>query len=522
MPLLLARRRALCGGLPQCDGRGHSAGGAGDLPAPNAHGGNPGAEAGRVGGAAAMSRGAQRGRDDGMRKTMAALMGCMLAAALWLPASAMAGPGGAGGLDVETLALDNGLQVYLAPRGEVPVLTLEAMVVAGTMDEPAGSAGLAYFVGELLNRGTENYTARELANKLDSMGAELSVDTDYDYTTVSLSILSKDLEEGLELLREVLDRAAFDPEEVERKRSEVQGYLERLKDDYVDVVRKTFYDLIYGEHPYHRPLQGTMESVSELGADDLREFHAATYVPNNIMLAAVGQFDSGLMAAEIRDTFGDWARRDVAPREPPEMPEPHWQVKTIDREVTQATIRLGHIGLPRDHPDYNTARLLNFILGGSGFGSRLMANLREDRGITYGVYSNFWPRKDAGYFFVSTQVVLDSLNVAVREILAEIDEIRAEGITAEELELAKRYYTGNLPLQLQTNEQLAGLVLQQQFYGLEDDFWLKEIEAMQAATLDDVHRVAREHISPQELALVVLGDFEKVSLAYDKSEAPGS
>jgi len=288
----------------------------------------------------------------------------------------------------------------------------------------------------------------------------------------------------------------------------------------MDVVRKTFYDMIYGEHPYHRPLQGTEESVSAIRVEDLRKFYETYYAPNNTMLAIVGSFDPEEVRGEIQRVFGDWARRDVPERRPPAMPEPRWQVRTIQRDLTQATIRMGHVGLSRDDPDFVAARLLNYILGGAGFGSRLMKNLREDRGITYGIFSNFWPRKDKGYFFVATQVVNDSLNVAIREILKEIQRIRTEGVTEEELHWAKRYFTGNLPLKLQTNAQLAQLVLEQRFYGLPEEFWMHEIEEMQKVTREDILRVARERIHPDRFALVVLGNFEAVSLAYDEDHPP--
>ncbi|MBU1700653.1 MAG: insulinase family protein [Candidatus Eisenbacteria bacterium] len=433
---------------------------------------------------------------------------------LALTSGVLADKNRAGSLDVEGTALDNGMKIYLAPRGEVPIVTFEAMIVAGTMDEPADKAGLSFAVGELLNRGTASYTAQELANTLDNLGADLSVNADYDYTTVTLSILSKDSEKGLEMLREVLDHATFADEEVERKRSEVAAYLEQLKDNYVDVVRKDFYRLIYGEHPYYRPQQGTEESVAAMTPKDLRDFYSTYFVPNNISISAVGQFDPKEMAGLLRSAFGDWKSGDIPPRTPPPMPEPRWQVETIQRDVTQATIRMGQIGLARNHPDYTKARLMNYILGGSGFGSRLMANLREDRGLTYGVYSNFWPRKDKGYFFASTQAINDSMNVAIREILKEIKLLQDKGVTADELKWAKMYYTGNMPLQLQSNDQLAHLVLEQQFYGLENEFWLKEIEEMQTMTREDLQQAAKDLITPEKFTIVVLANFETMALDY--------
>ena len=195
------------------------------------------------------------------------------------------------------------------------------------------------------------------------------------------------------------------------------------------------------------------------------------------------------------------------------MPTPTERtVVTIQQDVTQATIRMGNIGIPRSHPDANVAVVLNYILGGAGFGSRLMKNLREQRGLTYGVHSNFWARREPGYFFAAMQTKVESMNEAVREMLAEIERFRESGVTDDELAWAKKYFTGSLPLTLETNDQIASKLIEQEFYGLPEEFWLRDLAEIQAVTREQVLDVARRHIHPERFAIVVLADFAEHAL----------
>ncbi len=184
----------------------------------------------------------------------------------------------------------------------------------------------------------------------------------------------------------------------------------------------------------------------------------------------------------------------------------------IQQDVTQAYIRMGNIAIERNHPDYCAATVMNYILGGSGFGSRLMRNLREERGLTYGVHSNFWTRRQPGYFFAATQTGIATMNEAIEQMLLEFERFLDSGPTEQELEWAKKFFTGSLPLTLETNDQLAQKLLEQEFFGLEEEFWLRDLERMEAVTAEQVLGFARRHVHPNRFAIVVLADFRKQAL----------
>jgi zinc protease len=173
---------------------------------------------------------------------------------------------------------------------------------------------------------------------------------------------------------------------------------------------------------------------------------------------------------------------------------------------------MGNIAIERNHPDYCAATVMNYIMGGAGFGSRLMRNLREERGLTYGVHSNFWTRRHPGYFFAATQTGIATMNETIAQMLLEFERFLDSGPTEQELAWAKKFFTGSLPLTLETNDQLAQKLLEQEFFGLEDEFWLRDLERMEAVTAEQVLEFARRHVHPSRFAIVVLADFRQEKL----------
>jgi zinc protease len=406
--------------------------------------------------------------------------------------------------------LPNGLTVLVLERRHLPIVSATLLVPAGVAAEPESDPGVAHFVSQLLPLGTSRRGAIELAEAVDGIGATLSTSCDFDYATVDLTGRAADARVLMETLSEVALGPAFQGEEIERKRSQILGYLEGRKDDHSSFVRERFFEAIYGAHPYHRTKEGTPESVGRMDWEAIVAFHGGRYVPVGSILALVGDIDADTALAWAEERFGTWATTASPKHAIPPMPTPTERaVVTIQQEVTQATIRMGNIGLPRNHPDHNAAVVMNYILGGSGFGSRLMKNLREERGLTYGVHSNFWPRREPGYFFAATQTKVESMNEAIHEMLAEVERFRDEGVTDEELAWAKKYFTGSLPLTMETNDQIAAKLIEQEFYGLPDEFWLRDLTEMQAVTREQILDVARRSVHPEHFAIVVLADFRE-------------
>lgn len=412
-------------------------------------------------------------------------------------------------VEVVRHTLPNGLDLFLLERRTLPLLSITLLLPQGVNAEGPGQAGLSHLAASLLPQGTRHRDAVRLAEDVDALGASLGVHSDYDYTSVGLSCLARDAAEAISILAEVISEPALEDAEILRKRSDVLALLERRKDDATDRVRTRFAELLFGAHPYHHPRLGYPESVNALTNDTLRDFCRTHYHPRGAMLSVVGDFEPAAMLELLTRGFGPWQGGGAPVQlEPPIFRQPGVLVETIQKDdVAQATLRVGGPGFRRDHPDYAAANLLNYVLGGSGFGSRLMKNLREEKGLTYGAYSSFHTKKLAGAFLAGLQTSLDTMNAAMAELLSEITRMRDHGITQEELEWAKRYFTGSLPLSFQTNDQLANHVLEQALYDLEPEFWLREMERMKEATLEQVNAVATRYLRPETFTVVVLGDF---------------
>ena len=442
----------------------------------------------------------------------------------------------------ERCTLPNGLRVIAVQRDHLPILSATILLPAGTAMEAPGEAGLSSMTASLLTRGSLRRGAMEIAEAADGIGAGLGVSSDYDYTLAGTGCLSRDAAEALALLAEVLIAPSFPDDEVERRRGELLGLLERRRDDPSDLARNRFLERIYGAHPYHHPREGLPGTLARFTRGDLAGFYHRHYRPDGAVLALVGDLDPVAGFRLATDLFGGWGTADAttpaaaagavgdpsgAPLPssraeiPPVVGEPGASFDRLQKDgLTQAVIRLGCSGIRRDAPEYLAAMLMNYLLGGSGAGSRLHRALREDRGLAYEVFSNVHPRRERGYFFASCRTAVKTADEALRVVEGELRRLCDEGAAAAEVDLARRFFTGSLPLSLETNDHLATNALAREFYGLEEEFWLREIERLETITVADVDEAARRIIQTDRLAVVIAGDFREAELD-DSVVTPG-
>lgn len=414
-------------------------------------------------------------------------------------------------IPVRRETLPNGLLVLMLTRPDLPVVSLNLLLRSGLCLEKRGQEGLAQLTTSLLSHGTLRRSATQLAEDVDSLGASLGVNCDRDFASVGLSAAADDVDSALEILAEVTTQPAFDPEELERRRSDTLSSLRRREDDLGYRVARRFTQCIFGDHPYRNPSLGLPEVVETLRREQVLAFYQAGFLPNNAVLAVVGAFDPDAMLRGLERRFADWRPAPLPEPVFPPIPEPSARmIEMIQKdEVVQATIRMGRIAVPRNHPDHVPLMLMNFALGGSGFGSRLMQRLRENGGLTYGAYSGIQEWRLAGALSAACQTSLPNLDEAVHALIEEIDRVRTDGVTETELNWAKSYFTGSLPLSFQTNDQIASLVLVQELFGLPHEYWLQEIDQVRTCTLADVNRVASAYLDTDRFAVVVLSDFRK-------------
>lgn len=406
----------------------------------------------------------------------------------------------------EVRTLPNGMQVIAVLHHEQPAISMRMLVRAGASHDPAGKAGVAMLASALLDQGTKTKSAEEIADRIDFIGGALGTGAGSDLSYVNAVVMKDSFSVGLELLADVIREPAFDPEEIERQKQQAVSRLQVNSKDPEYVADVVFDRLVYGFHPYGLPNGGTPETLAGITRDDLQAFHRRYFVPNNIILAIVGDVTGPDAFAEVERVFGRWPRVELPPTPAIEPPPPTQRLVAVDKpDAVQTEIRVGHIGIARKHPDYMAIDLALRILGGEG-ANRLHRVLRTERGLTYGATVDLEARKEAGDFLASTDTRTETTGETLRLMLDEIAKLQRERVSGRELADAQAYLAGTFPLTIETPNDIAAQVLNAVFFELP----LKEMETfrerVQAVTPDDIQRVARQYLHPDRLSIVLVGN----------------
>ena len=431
--------------------------------------------------------------------------------------------------------LPNGLRVIVTPMAGRELIAASLAVRAGAADEPAAIAGATVLAARGLTEGTEVRDAIALTEAFERLGASMHAEAGWDAISAGLDVPASRLEPALELLAEVIRRPSFPLSEVERLRDERLNDLIQAKADPRRRADEAFVSSIYApSSPYRRPAGGTAETVSRLTSADLRAIHASAYGPAAAALVVAGDVDPDAVLAIASRLFGDWTGGSGTVTAPDSTSAVDNRfVRVVHRPgAVQSEIRIGHPGIARRHPDYHAVSVMSMILGGL-FNSRLMSNLREAKGYTYGAYAGFDLRRGAGPFSARAAVNTEVTVPSIREFLLELGRIREAPPTEDELRAARNYLVGVFPLRFETPGPVAGWLGGLFIHDLPDDEPLHYRSAIEAVTADDVLRVAREHVHPERSAIVLVGDHDKfgadleaagfaaVDVVSDEPEAPG-
>jgi zinc protease len=409
--------------------------------------------------------------------------------------------------------VSNGLTVLVVEQHALPIVQLHALVKSGSAQDPPGKAGLANLVADLLDEGTGARSAKRIAEEIEFVGGSLAAKAAEDFTTASARVLKKDLKLGFELLADILLHPTFPEAEVERVRSLTQTQIISEQDDPGMVASKAFNQMVFDSHPYRWPVVGTAESLATITRADVQAFHAREYLPNQTILTIVGDVTVEEARGLVEQHFGAWQPSDTATSRtghPAPLAKP--VTKIIEKDLTQATIILGHEGISRTNPDFYPVLVMNYILGGGGFSSRLMDEIRDNQGLAYGVVSAFHAHLMPGAFLVSLQTRNEAANQAIAGVLREIGRMREAPVSDEELADAKAYLMGSFPLRLDTTAKLAELAGQVEFYGLGLEYFSEYPRWIEKVTKDDVLRVARQYLHPDRYALVLVGNAAQAKI----------
>jgi zinc protease len=416
-------------------------------------------------------------------------------------------------VSAKRIVTENGMTVILQEAHSLPVVNVEVIIKAGAVLDPEEKAGLAHLTASLLEEGTATRSSTQIADAVDFIGAELTAGGGDDYASASLRVLKKDLGTGLALLSDILIHPSFPEPELQRKRQEILGQLIAEKDEPGVVADKAFNLIVFGAHPYHRPEEGTEQTLPSITRDDVARFYDQYYRPNNTIMTIVGDISESEAADLIKTHFGSWLQKPIPTATFPSaagLEKPI--IKLIDKDLTQANIILGHVGIDRKNPDYYAVTVMNYILGGGGFASRLMTNLRDNQGLAYSINSHFQAGAFPGSFSVSLQTRNAAAQQAIDGVLAEIQKIRTAPVTDRELEETKAYLIGSFPLRMDTSARIANLLAQIEYYTLGLDYADRYPKLIGAVTKTDIQRVAQKYLDPDHLALVVVAKQDEAKI----------
>lgn len=408
----------------------------------------------------------------------------------------------------ERYALANGLRVVAAPRAGVPQVVLRLVLPAGSVVEPRAHPGTASLVGHLLTEGTETTSADELHARIDLLGAALTPSVGHDFAEVEAVLLSETLAEGVALLAEIVTRPIFPPDQVERIRAESLDALIARLDEPSNVADDRALAEAFGAHPYGTQPFGTSDGIRGVPREALAAFHAAHYRPAGALVVAAGDFDPAELRAALERGFAGWTGAAPTIPRPPVPPRPARAGELIVHpwdDAEQSEIRLIGVGMARRDPDWIRAGVANFLLGGSTITGRLGANLREDKGWTYGVRSLFSAGLQPSGWLVDTAVDAEVTADAVSEMLREMRRLLDEWVDETELRRAKDALILSLPRMFETPSGVAGRLSTLEAYDLPRDWWERYPAAVEAVTPDDVRRIARQHFDPDHVVRVVVG-----------------
>jgi zinc protease len=406
--------------------------------------------------------------------------------------------------------LPNGLKVVVFEDKRLPLVSYRLGFKTGSIYDPKDSIGLTSATASLLNEGTKTRSSKQLAEEIERLGASISAGAGEDTTTVAASALSMYSSDVLRLMADMVLNPAFPENELALYKKNTVENLKYQRSQPAFLADEQVSKILYGTHPYGIASPSAAD-VEKITRDKLMSFHAKMFAPNNATLVVVGDVNRENLLKEIKENFGGWKKGTT---EEMKFPAPPVRTATtltvVDRPGSlQSNIVLANLAIDRNDPDYFPVLVMNQVLG-AGASSRLFMNLREAKGYTYGAYSRFDTKRLAGNFETNAEVRTPVTGDSLKEFFYELNRVRNEKATEKELKDAKSYLTGVFPLRAETQEGLTNLLVAQQLYDLPADYLQTYRDKVNAVTLDDVERVAKKYISPDKIAIVIVGDAEEI------------
>ncbi len=422
---------------------------------------------------------------------------------------------------IQRATLSNGLELFLVEKHELPLVQVSLFFKSGWATDPAGRPGIASLAVEMLDEGTLTRNALQISDAVKAIGANFSTSSSYDGSSVYLDVLKKNLDQGLELLTDVALNPTFPKEELERRRQIYLGRIQQESQEPYTVGRKLFSKMLFGtDHPYAQPFTGTGTefSIKAINREDLVNFYKANFLPNNAALVVVGDLTLSEAKDKFERLFKSWKSGAVTKQDVPTVPAlTSTRIYLVDKPgAPQSAVFVGNLGIRRNDADYVACEVMNNTLGGQ-FTSRLNANLRETKGFTYGARSGFSATRGVGSFLSSAEVQTERTGESVVEIIKELRGISGtRPMTSAELTASKGNLIKGFPQDFQSYSGVAGQLTQLVKFGLPLDEWISYVSKVGTITGEVATRAGKNHIQPDALLIVVVGDRATVESQLKK------
>ncbi|SHE36304.1 zinc protease [Ruegeria intermedia] len=410
-------------------------------------------------------------------------------------------------IKIQEVTSPGGIRAWLVEDHSIPFTALELRFRGGTSLDDPDKRGAVYLMSGLLEEGAGDMDARSYARALESLAASFGYDASDDSVAISAQFLTENRDQAVDLLRTTIQQPRFDQDAIDRVRAQVLSGLRSDQTDPNTIAGRTFARMAYGDHPYGSDGKGTIESISALTRDDIVAAHKGVFAKDRLYVGAVGDITPDELGALLDHLLADLPEtgKPIPGKAQVNIPG---GVTVVEFDTPQSVALFGQKGIDRDDPDFFAAYILNHIVGGGGFESRLMQEVREKRGLTYGVGTYLVPKDLASVYLGSVSSANDRIAQAITVIRDEWRRAATEGVTQKELDDAKTYLTGAYPLRFDGNARIAGIMVGMQMEGLPIDYIATRNDKVNAVTLDEVNRVAAELLDPDGLHFVVVGKPE--------------
>jgi len=412
----------------------------------------------------------------------------------------------------DRVVLENGMVVYFLEDHELPLINLTATMRTGSWLDPADKIGLASLTGSVMRTGGGGgLSAKEVDEELEQFAGDVSISIGRQSGSASLDVLSKDVKRGLQIFEGLIQTPSFEPARVELAKLQAIEGIRRRQDNPGSIVGREFLKLLYGaSHPTAR--ESSIESITRITRDDLVAFHRKTIHPNGIILGITGDFDRSAMLALLHEVFGDWKKGEVPVLTIPDVSESQTAkpvVRFVNKDTTQTHLRIGHLSIKENDPDYVALAIANDILGGSSFRSRLFNEVRTKRGLAYSVGSRLNSgMHDQGVWLMRAETKLLSTQEVITRFIANMERMRTELVTDSELAEAKEAYVNSFVFSFASSSAIVGRMIELEYDGLPKDF-LQQLRArVIALTKDEILAASKKHFDPERLTIVAVGAGE--------------